>query len=239
MDYETCGGCGAADPKDRCIGCLHDFGGQKTMQTVAMTDRDEVERLAIEVGQGYARVTKNHPNGDFVRFRDYEALRQRAEAAERDRLLMAQKYDKEHSDPALMSKIIMQNIENRFVIEDLQTALTEARAQVAAAWEAGRDAAAAACDHERHDLVEASMPAMALGALYSRRSVEALTPPADASAALTARLDAEWNAAIEAAAQICDDLAVGYATQKAAVSALADAARDIRALRRDANPPSP
>jgi hypothetical protein len=25
--YKMCGGCGATDPKDRCLGCLHDFGG--------------------------------------------------------------------------------------------------------------------------------------------------------------------------------------------------------------------
>lgn len=92
------------------------------------------------------------------------ALRERAEAAERDRLLMAQKYDEEHPDPALMATIIMRNIENRFVIEDLQTALTEARRAEAAAWndaiEAVRPVAitcfASGCDaHELDDDIRA------------------------------------------------------------------------------------
>lgn len=27
QQYETCGGCGATHPDQRCIGCLHYFGG--------------------------------------------------------------------------------------------------------------------------------------------------------------------------------------------------------------------
>ena len=31
VNYTMCGGCGAADPKERCIGCFHDFGDGNLM----------------------------------------------------------------------------------------------------------------------------------------------------------------------------------------------------------------
>ncbi|ODT60978.1 MULTISPECIES: hypothetical protein [Paracoccus] len=66
--------------------------------------------------------------------------------------------------------------------------LTEASAREAAAWEAGRDAAA---DEAYY-------------ACGCKDSIETLTPPTEATAALTAVKDAEWNAAIEAAAKLAD-----------------------------------
>lgn len=30
MELKPCGGCGEADPSKRCIGCLHDFGGDSS-----------------------------------------------------------------------------------------------------------------------------------------------------------------------------------------------------------------
>ena len=59
----------------------------------------------------------------------------------------------------------------------------------------------------------------------------ALTPPADLSAALTARLDAEWNAAIEAAAGEVDDCTSWFIGNPDLQS---DIAAAIRALRRAA-----
>lgn len=29
-DFTACGGCGASNPKERCLGCFHDFGGNST-----------------------------------------------------------------------------------------------------------------------------------------------------------------------------------------------------------------
>ena len=100
--------------------------------------REDVERLAAEIlsrsdanlrGFGYWE--------DAARALAAEnaALRERLEAAEAERLLMAQRFDEGHPDPALMAKIIMQNIESRFSIEDLRKALTESRAREAAAWD--------------------------------------------------------------------------------------------------------
>ena len=81
-------------------------------------------------------------------------------------------------------------------LDQLQRALLEgreARAQAALAWEAGRDAAA---------LVVAEGWAENRYQEEIDEALIALTPPADLSAALTARLDAEWNAAIEAAGNL-------------------------------------
>jgi len=38
-----CGGCGAESPKDRCIGCMHDFGEQ-----ASATDAQRVAKLELE-----------------------------------------------------------------------------------------------------------------------------------------------------------------------------------------------
>ena len=80
-----------------------------------------------------------------------------------------------------------------------QVALTEARAQAALEWQAGRDAA-------KKEVLEASI-------VWSGDHDEAnwqladwvgkLTPPADLSAALTVRLDAEWNKALS---EVCRSL---------------------------------
>lgn len=70
--------------------------------------------------------------------------------------------------------------------EALRQRAEAAEAQIAAAWEAGRDAAANEGGY----------------ACGCKDSIEALAPPADASAALNARLDAEWNAVIEAAGNL-------------------------------------
>ena len=40
--YESCGGCGAETPSERCIGCLHDFGPSLTTPSNANTSGLEV-----------------------------------------------------------------------------------------------------------------------------------------------------------------------------------------------------
>ena len=80
-----------------------------------------------------------------------------------------------------------------------EAALTEARAREAAAWEAGRDAAARAV----HAFARALNwhPSNVTDCVAS---ILRLTPPPDAAAALTARLDAELERAA-AEADACPD----------------------------------
>jgi hypothetical protein len=170
-----------------------------------------------------------------------EALRQRAEAAEQERDT-AKKYmaayaecdrigteayrDLADQHDALREKV--SDMEAAWLVAhgvDLDsamiavqsvnaTALTEARAQAATAWEAGRDAAANVTQSQflpfdtGGDIICDLMQAEA-----TEQAIRRLTPPADASAALTARLDAEWNAAIEKAE-------VAYAQGFAAIRSL-------------------
>ena len=107
-----------------------------------------VERFRLSYGN-----LLQSPSGPYVRFTDYQAAIQRAEAAE---------------------------------------------AQAARAWEAGRDAAKL-----RASMFGQGKQGMRTSEVIQRQ-IRALTPPADLSAALTARLDAEWNAAIEAATSAMD-----------------------------------
>ena len=82
-------------------------------------------------------------------------------------------------------------------LDQLQSALLEgreARAQATTAWEAGRDAAAEFACHWHKD----EQPDL-------RDDIRALTPPADLSAALTARLDAELDRIIGEAKSIIED----------------------------------
>ena len=114
-----------------------------------------------------------------------------------------------------------------------QVALTEARASAALAWEAGRDAAAEAGGNYMSDDADEALLGM------WREDIRTLTPPADLSAALTARLDAEWNAAIEAADRAAIDrqgrraMGDGHGNSCYDIG-VSDAASAIRALRRAA-----
>ena len=136
-----------------------------------------------------------------------DALRERAEAAE--------------------GELIMAYAQNDAHIRTINSERAEAREQAALAWVAGRDAAAKAggiwlgfnsqgdptgeyCTVEAHDPGDMSL-------WVSQNRIRALTPPADLSAALTARLAAEWDAAIEAAE-------AAYAQGFAAIRALRRAA---------------
>ena len=74
--------------------------------------------------------------------------------------------------------------------------MDDLKAALALAWEAGRDAAAEAGGNYMSDDADEALLGM------WREDIRTLTPPAELSAALTARLDAEWNAAIEAAAGV-------------------------------------
>lgn len=78
------------------------------------------------------------------------------------------------------------------VAEAVINALTQARAEAAAAWEAGRDASLKSADK-----AERSIDHTPGGFVCAVSYIEALTPPADASASLQAVKDAEWNAAID------------------------------------------
>lgn len=118
-----------------------------------------------------------------------DAAIQRAEAAELElhTLTTAGIIEVAIRNPSVME--YMKHWEGR--AERAEAEITQFCAQAALAWEAGRDDAAVvvaegwAENRYQEEIDEALI---------------ALTPPADLSAALTARLDAEWNAAIEAAA---------------------------------------
>lgn len=152
-----------------------------------------VERLApyaVDGGCDAYGQMESDPFGDYVSYEAYQALVaerdaaiQRAEAAEADQDRLRDAYiDAQVScGEALIG------------IEELQKDLTEARAQAALVWEAGRDAAAADVAHfGRLFLINGDNVTVDI-----RRDLAALTPPADLSAALTARLDAEWAKGFE------------------------------------------
>lgn len=46
--YEPCGGCGATEPKQRCIGCFHDFGGGSTTPTYGASATAEATEINWE-----------------------------------------------------------------------------------------------------------------------------------------------------------------------------------------------
>lgn len=54
-EYIMCGGCGAKHPRQRCIGCLHDFGGDDEFSRQIREDKEkranerkDAERAAME-----------------------------------------------------------------------------------------------------------------------------------------------------------------------------------------------
>lgn len=113
----------------------------------AMTDptRDEVEATRFAPysdapsGDGWM---DHHPHGEWVRFTDYQALRERAEAAEEDKLKLAQQFDKYHPDPALMSRIILNGYEHEFRAEQAEAKVAALTARLDAAWNDAIEAAA-------------------------------------------------------------------------------------------------
>jgi hypothetical protein len=145
---------------------------------------------------------------------EVEAMRQRAEAAEARA---------DELESALVS---------------VTGLLGVAKAGQVAAWEAGRDAAKQAAQPWDKDTEEGRAARVA-----AVRNIEALTPPSELSAALNARMGAEWNAAIEAAAKALEFAAANWDCGHNE-SRLCDCARDaeqwgfaadeVRALRRDA-----
>ena len=128
------------------------------------------------------------------------ALRERLEAAEAERDVF-KKYMEAYAECDRISTK---------ACRELDAELTEARAREAAAWEAGRDA--------MMPTVKANCRICG-GTGYSGgfggtncepvlypcgHGVERITPPTDATAALTARLDAEWNACVDEMLDRCD-----------------------------------
>jgi hypothetical protein len=130
---------------------------------------------------------------------------QRAEAAERElhTLTTAGIIEVAIRNPSVMD--YMKHWESR--AERAEAEITQFCAQAALAWKAGRDAAAAVTAQTlRQDMPDAEnvLPPDRFdeGTSAAYENIAALTPPAYLSAALTARLDAEWNAAIEAAGNL-------------------------------------
>lgn len=54
MSYTMCGGCGATHPDQRCIGCLHNFGGG-SWDTSKIYEKDHEDRQSQSVAEGRER----------------------------------------------------------------------------------------------------------------------------------------------------------------------------------------
>jgi hypothetical protein len=88
---------------------------------------DDVERWTVTLG-----TVGDHPlTAEVVLASEYDAMVKRAEKAEAQVLAIAQKFDEEHPDPALMARIIMKNVENGLRAD-------EAEAERDAAYEDGQ-----------------------------------------------------------------------------------------------------
>ena len=213
-----------------------------------------------------------HPHGEWVRLADYEALRERAEAAERRAYDLAVAIMGGEDAPGYADSVptqVLVDQQRKMAAEWVHAVpAAEARAREAAAWEAVetltfiRDAITESItvnDSETHrieiDGVWHTGPVVdwAHKVLIGLRDVSGhvvakhgLTPT-DATAALTAVKDAEWNAAIEAAAKACTTVIKDYdvmtpcgnkyepiKVQRAAKGMVSLARQDIRALRRAA-----
>lgn len=85
-----------------------------------------------------------------------------------------------------------------------EACLIDATAAVAAAWEAGRDAAVIKLNDDPTGKTAVRAEEYPRWFADRYNDAAALACPDDLSAALNARLDAEWNAAIEAAAAIAN-----------------------------------
>ena len=166
-----------------------------------------VERLAGDLQTAYSLVAEwpeNKPDG----FMNLLALRNMVpEAATTLRALVAER------DAAIQRAEAAEQERDAARDESLRELM--AMEVAALAWEAGRDAAAE-CAMRRY--LNDSVSGHAAEEVGNVKFlIERLTPPAELSAALTARLDAEWNAAIEAAE-------AAYAQGFAAIRALRRAA---------------
>ncbi|MFM0095608.1 hypothetical protein PQQ87_08345 [Paraburkholderia nemoris] len=76
MTYMSCGGCGATDPSERCLGCMHDFGGPESewvrQQPVATPTRQLEEIKQAVRDYHYALDTRQH--GGIAQDRAFNAI---------------------------------------------------------------------------------------------------------------------------------------------------------------------
>ena len=211
-------------------GTFYQRDGRITSAATDASITGAVER-AIQVIAGNAKplVTLTKEEADAL-VAERDAAIQRAEAAERRAYDLAVAIMGGEDAPGYVDSIPTQALidQQREMVCEWMGAVphTVARTQAAAAWIAGRDAVLGDGNHWDGDILK--LP-----------EAHRLTPPADLSAALTARLDAAWNDAIEAADKAAIDrqgrraMGDGHGNSCYDIG-VSDAAAAIRALRRAA-----
>lgn len=208
--------------------------------------REEVERLApyaVDGGCDAYGQMEHDPFGDYVSFEAYEALRDRAEAAEARSYALAVAIMGGENAPGYADSVPTQDLvdqQRSMAVEWLHAVSSdEARAEIERLTKE-RDALAAAAFEAATRALEArkygdpdERAEYAFDAALDRGIVAIrLLTPTDATAALQAVKDAGWNAAIHAASNDLDANA-GKHTEKYGPALLRAYAARIRALRRN------